>query len=991
MTSNYFNCHIQESLSNEKRRWENAINCYRGNDPLGLWWNYICWLEQNTHMDTENQFRKSLEQCLSIYENYDGYKQDVRFVKLWIKYIDMQPNPPQMYQMLYHRGVGTRIAAFYIGWAHYFDSAGAFKQAESIFNLALQTHAEPLEELREAQNKFRMSIAQRMLYDDGSSKKRSATCLAEQRQQITQLNPNGKRQRSEYDIHASKNSVTEETLQFSYKSLQDQNADEKKQNHKHTQETYDYVPPTLDNSASVIFSSLNYVYDETKTEDINQLDCNAVYDFDSGIQLPSNHMKVATNKFQMWRVPLFLDEPCELKRVHYPRNYVYPGDGTEYSLEELRSRKWYRRVEEIRDRKRILHQKQEEERVRLHQERLNSIAQQQEYKKRHQIEEKLRQEDLAIEEHQRQQYLKSQAQYIMNTNNSFSGNKSYSTKANNSFHQSDDIEDQIEASTISFSSGEHGANKRLTIKFKKERAKEIGSVLSVTPCTKEKQDQRRYTVVNNYDNSKNDEIISSGCYLNDDTTSYTLISAAYANEDEDSCNSEFNNSISGENSMQEYNYNNFCSTPIRPHFAKNSEKISSFSNTIKLKSRTSNNSFMNDDSQSSEQKCFLEVDNEETRKRRIESALITIKTHLSRSSIDPFSPELCKAFLTKLNFPNRESTSNCCIINSYFARFSKGMDISLGGSDYYVDKEVGKGAYGAVYRGIKNDTKDVVALKYQKPSNSWEFYICQEVRKRCKDTDMLPGFMHISMALIAPNCTVFVSEFSSFGSLLDINNKIRAATTKVMHESLVMHFTSQIFNIVNHLHKCKIIHADIKPDNFLLMKAPMIDSHVPTLRLIDFGCAIDMTLFEEDQQFKKVIQTDGFTCIEMLEGRDWSYQTDLFCVAGTIHVMLFGEYMQLSKNGTFWEIKNKLPRYLKKHVWSEIFNKLLNIKNVKNLPNLSELKMLVDNEVLNMESDLIHNTRMLSNLAKPVIVKRQNKKTGNKSQLTSNSSTLLNG
>lgn len=39
-----------------------------------------------------------------------------------------------------------------------------------------------------------------------------------------------------------------------------------------------------------------------------------------------------------------------------------------------------------------------------------------------------------------------------------------------------------------------------------------------------------------------------------------------------------------------------------------------------------------------------------------------------------------------------------------------------------------------------------------------------------------------------------------------------------MHESLVMHFTSQILNIVHHLHSCQIIHADIKPDNFLLMR-----------------------------------------------------------------------------------------------------------------------------------------------------------------------------
>lgn len=39
-----------------------------------------------------------------------------------------------------------------------------------------------------------------------------------------------------------------------------------------------------------------------------------------------------------------------------------------------------------------------------------------------------------------------------------------------------------------------------------------------------------------------------------------------------------------------------------------------------------------------------------------------------------------------------------------------------------------------------------------------------------------------------------------------------------MHESMVMHFSSQILNIVDHLHRNKIIHADIKPDNFLLMK-----------------------------------------------------------------------------------------------------------------------------------------------------------------------------
>lgn len=225
--------------------------------------------------------------------------------------------------------------------------------------------------------------------------------------------------------------------------------------------------------------------------------------------------------------------------------------------------------------------------------------------------------------------------------------------------------------------------------------------------------------------------------------------------------------------------------------------------------------------------------------------------------------------------------------------------------------------------------------------------------------------MDICSAVIAPNASVLVSEFSQYGSLLDINNKIRTATTKVMHESLVMHFSSQILSIVDHLHACNIIHADIKPDNFLLMQIPTVESDIPTLRLIDFGCAIDMNFFEKKRQFKKVIQTDGFTCIEMQEGRPWSFQTDLFCVAGTIHVMLFGEYMQLTKKyDQDWDIKQKLPRYLKKHVWTEVFQKLLNIKDINHMPKLGALKELIDGEVFNMESELVKHIRTLSNLLK---------------------------
>lgn len=89
--------------------------------------------------------------------------------------------------MLYQRGIGTHCPLFYIGWAHYYDSANAFKQAESVYNLGFQAKAQPYSELEQAHKNFRSSIAQRMLYDDSQSKKRTASHLTDQRHQITTL------------------------------------------------------------------------------------------------------------------------------------------------------------------------------------------------------------------------------------------------------------------------------------------------------------------------------------------------------------------------------------------------------------------------------------------------------------------------------------------------------------------------------------------------------------------------------------------------------------------------------------------------------------------------------------------------------------------------------------------------------------------------------------------------------------------------------------
>ena len=44
------------------------------------------------------------------------------------------------------------------------------------------------------------------------------------------------------------------------------------------------------------------------------------------------------------------------------------------------------------------------------------------------------------------------------------------------------------------------------------------------------------------------------------------------------------------------------------------------------------------------------------------------------------------------------------------------------------------------------------------------------------------------------------------------------------------------------------------------------------LVLIDFGRAVDLTVFPPDTMFQGSCETEGFQCTQMLEGKPWKYE-----------------------------------------------------------------------------------------------------------------------
>ncbi|XP_031839183.1 uncharacterized protein LOC116429876 isoform X1 [Nomia melanderi] len=315
--------------------------------------------------------------------------------------------------------------------------------------------------------------------------------------------------------------------------------------------------------------------------------------------------------------------------------------------------------------------------------------------------------------------------------------------------------------------------------------------------------------------------------------------------------------------------------------------------------------------------------------------------------INPFDKNLIAGLLKKIKFPQPHHAEGYVRLDTNLNKLVPSTMVMLGNEAYDLEKCLGKGMYGTVFKAVNLQTGQTVALKTQKPAWVWEFYITREIKARLTNPHVLRGFMDVSMAYVANNGSVLVSEYSKFGTLLAVTNQIKIATGKPLVEHLAIFFTIEMLQIVEYLHKCQIIHGDIKPDNFLLMRLPTEDVR-PTIQLIDFGCSIDMSLLPEKTTFTQVIKTEDFTCIEMQTGRSWTYQTDLYCLAATSHCLLFGNYMRVSNVGGRWFITTKIPRYMKKPAWEQFFTELLNVESCEKMPDLSKLRNMMEETLAQM-------------------------------------------
>jgi len=248
--------------------------------------------------------------------------------------------------------------------------------------------------------------------------------------------------------------------------------------------------------------------------------------------------------------------------------------------------------------------------------------------------------------------------------------------------------------------------------------------------------------------------------------------------------------------------------------------------------------------------------------------------------------------------------------------------------------------------------KPLEAIKMEEPLSAWEFFILQQSHRRLGVSRAAESIVRAhEMHMFRDECFL-VEEYRNQGTLLDLVNLARADSASTtgggMDEVMTMWLTIELFRTVEALHSKQMIHGDLKGDNVLVRfdDPGMETDWSPTyfssgahgwaskgICLIDFGRGIDMKQFVPNVAFIADWKTSEADCAEMRELRPWTYQVDYHGMAGIVHSMLFGKYMEtLADRGAAlgqgatktYRIRETLKRYWQVEIWQEVFNLLLN-------------------------------------------------------------------
>lgn len=196
--------------------------------------------------------------------------------------------------------------------------------------------------------------------------------------------------------------------------------------------------------------------------------------------------------------------------------------------------------------------------------------------------------------------------------------------------------------------------------------------------------------------------------------------------------------------------------------------------------------------------------------------------------------------INNTNNTQNKSETGCSKYEKDYYKNIKNMNsfLKANGPKFFEDFElvdfINNGSVGYVYRGNVKKNKKPIAIKFIMNENrrdKKEFYQEFEISRKLHHPNINEIY---ALTKINDGSYFFIIEYEKYGDLINLVKNL--LKKKTLTETSLSYFAFQILKGLEHMHRCKILHLDIKPGNIL------IDSNL-NAKLTDFSISCSYAAF----------------------------------------------------------------------------------------------------------------------------------------------------
>ncbi|XP_071738629.1 uncharacterized protein [Rutidosis leptorrhynchoides] len=136
------------------------IKNYSGSDPLIPWLRGIRKMTDELPLELLKQkLPRFLQKCAQTFQSDNRYRNDSRYVRVWIKLLDFVDDPGAVLENMKANHIGNKRSLFYQAYALYYEKMKNFTDAEKMYHLGVRNFAEPSDELQKSFDQFLRRLA----------------------------------------------------------------------------------------------------------------------------------------------------------------------------------------------------------------------------------------------------------------------------------------------------------------------------------------------------------------------------------------------------------------------------------------------------------------------------------------------------------------------------------------------------------------------------------------------------------------------------------------------------------------------------------------------------------------------------------------------------------------------------------------------------------------------------------------------------------------